>query len=70
LDEENSRRTAGNSRWFPIINVAQAMKDAVAWQITEAMKKKKLSKARMACLFKKSRTQVDPLLDPKNDITI
>jgi len=34
------------------------------------MKKKKISKARMATLLKTSRTQVDRLLDPKNDITL
>jgi antitoxin HicB len=49
---------------------AQAVKEVVAWQIAEAMKKKKISKARMAALLKTSRTQVDRLLDPKNDITL
>ena len=49
---------------------AQAIKEVVAWQLGEAMKKKKISKARMALLLKTSRTQVDRLLDPKNDITL
>jgi antitoxin HicB len=50
---------------------AQAMiKEVVAWQLAEAMKKKRISKARMAALLKTSRTQVDRLLDPKNDITL
>ena len=49
---------------------AQAIKEVVAWQLAEAMKKKKISKARMAALLKTSRTQVDRLLDPKNDITL
>ena len=49
---------------------AQAIKEVVAWQLAEAMKKKKISKARMATLLKTSRTQVDCLLDPKNDITL
>ena len=49
---------------------AQAVKKVVAWQLAEAMKKKKISKARMATLLKTSRTQVDRLLDPKNDITL
>ena len=49
---------------------AQAIKEVVAWQLAEAMKKKKISKARMATLLKTSRTQVDRLLDPKNDITL
>ena len=48
----------------------QAIKEVVAWQLAEAMKKKKISKARMAALLKTSRTQVDRLLDPKNDITL
>jgi len=34
------------------------------------MKKKRISKARMATLPKTSRTQVDRLPDPKNDITL
>ena len=49
---------------------AQAIKEVVAWQLARAMKKKKISKARMAKLLKTSRTQVDRLLDPKNDITL
>jgi plasmid maintenance system antidote protein VapI len=34
------------------------------------MKKKKLSKARMAVCLKTSRAQVDRILDPKRDITL
>jgi plasmid maintenance system antidote protein VapI len=34
------------------------------------MKKKKISKNRMALLLKTSRTQVNRILDPKNDITL
>jgi antitoxin HicB len=49
---------------------AQAVKEVVAWQLAQAMKKKKISKARMAVLLKTSRTQVDRLLDPKNDVTL
>jgi plasmid maintenance system antidote protein VapI len=49
---------------------AQAVKEVVARQLEEAMKEKKISKARMATLLKTSRTQVDRLLDPKNDITL
>ena len=48
----------------------QAIKEVVAWQLAQAMKKKKISKSRMAVLLKTSRTQVDRLLDPKNDITL
>lgn len=49
---------------------AQAVKEVVAWQLDEAMKKKKISKNRMAALLKTSRTQVDRLLNPKSDITL
>ena len=49
---------------------AQAVKEVVAWQLGEAMKKKKISKNKMAVLLKTSRSQVDRLLDPKNDITL
>lgn len=49
---------------------AQAVKEVVAWQLAEAMRKKKISKTRMARLLNTSRTQVDRLLDPRNDITL
>jgi antitoxin HicB len=49
---------------------AQAIKEVVAWQLAKAMKKKKISKARMAALLKTSRSQVDRILDPKRDITL
>ena len=49
---------------------AQAVKEVVAWQLAEAMKKKKISKNRLAALLKTSRSQVDRILDPKNDITL
>jgi hypothetical protein len=49
---------------------AKAVKEVVAWQLAEAMKSKKISKARMAMLLRTSRTQVDRLLDAENDITL
>jgi antitoxin HicB len=49
---------------------AQAVKEVVAWQLAESMRTNKISKSRMAVLLKTSRTQVDRLLDPKNDITL
>ena len=52
-----------------IFEEAQAVKEVVAWQLAEAMKKKKISKNKMATPLKTSRTQVDRILDPKNDIT-
>jgi antitoxin HicB len=48
----------------------RAVKAVVASQLAEAMKKKKVSKARMAELLKTSRSQVDRILDPKCDITL
>ena len=49
---------------------AQAIKEVVAWQLAEAMKARKLSRARLAVLLKTSRTQVNRLLDPTQDITL
>jgi plasmid maintenance system antidote protein VapI len=49
---------------------AQAVKEVVAWQLAKAMKKKKISKNKMATLLRTSRTQVDRLLDGKDDITL
>jgi len=49
---------------------AQAIKEVVAWQLAKAMKKNKISKARMAVSLKTSRSQVDRILDPKRDITL
>jgi predicted XRE-type DNA-binding protein len=49
---------------------SQAVKEVVAWQLAQAMKEKKISKNRMATLLKTSRTQVDRLLDGKNDVTL
>ena len=49
---------------------AQAIKEVVAWQLDEAMKKRKISKNKMATLLKTSRTQVDWLLNPNSDITL
>ena len=48
----------------------QAVKEVVAWQLAEAMKKKRISKNKMATLLKTSRTQVDRLLDARDDITL
>src|ERR1700686_5112198 len=49
---------------------AQAVREVVAWRLSEAMKKQKISKNKMATLLKTSRTQVDRLLNPKSDITL
>lgn len=49
---------------------ALAIKEVVVWQLTEAMEKQSLSKARLAVMLKTSRSQVDRLLDPTRDITL
>jgi antitoxin HicB len=49
---------------------ARPVKQGAASQLTAAMKKRKISKARMAVLLKTSRSQVDRILDPKCDITL
>jgi predicted transcriptional regulator len=45
---------------------AAAIKAVVARQLAAEMKKKKITKQRMAKLMKTSRAQVDRLLDPDN----
>jgi antitoxin HicB len=42
------------------------IKRVIAWQLAEAMKAKKISKAEMARRLKTSRTQVARFLDPEN----
>jgi antitoxin HicB len=49
---------------------AHPVKRAVVSQLAAAMKKKKISKARMAVLLKTSRSQVDRILDVKRDVTL
>ncbi len=48
---------------------ALAIKEVVVWQLTQAMEKQSLSKARLAVLLKTSRSQVDRLLDPTRPAT-
>ena len=40
-------------------------KEAIAWQLQQAMKAKHISKKRLAEMMDTSRTQVDRILDPK-----
>ena len=47
-----------------------AIKEVVVWQLTDAMERHSLSKARLAALLKTSRSQVDRLLDPTRDVTL
>ena len=48
----------------------RAIKEVIAWQLVEAMKAQSLTKSRMATLLKTSRSQVDHLLNPANDVTL
>jgi antitoxin HicB len=41
-------------------------KEAIAWQMQQAMKKRNISEKRLAELMETSRTQVDRILDPKS----
>ena len=43
-----------------------AVKSVLAWQYAEAMKKKRLTKVKMAEAMKTSRAQLDRVLDPKS----
>ncbi len=45
---------------------AKAVKSVLAWRISQEMKKKKLTKVKMAETMKTSRAQLDRLLDPKS----
>lgn len=45
----------------------QAVKRVLAWQISETMKKKGISKIEMAKRMHTSRSQLDRFLDPDND---
>jgi hypothetical protein len=44
----------------------QVAKEMIAWQIAQAMKRKGLTKKRMAELMETSRTQIDRLLNPRD----
>lgn len=74
---KNRKKHAGSSiddflKEEGIFDEAQVpeVKEAVAWQLDEAMRKQKISKNKMAALLKTSRTQVDRLLNPTSDITL
>jgi predicted XRE-type DNA-binding protein len=49
---------------------AQAIKEVVAWQLAEEMKKQKLSKKTMAEKLNTSRTQINRLLNAEQDTTL
>ena len=45
----------------------QAVKRVLAWQLSETMKQQGISKVEMARRLSTSRSQLDRLLDPKNE---
>ena len=48
-----------------------AIKKVIAWQLAEEMKRKNITKKRLAELMNTSRAQIDRLLDPeKGNVTI
>jgi antitoxin HicB len=48
-----------------------AIKSVIAWQLAQAMKRKKITKQEMAASMKTSRAQLDRVLDPKSrNVTI
>jgi plasmid maintenance system antidote protein VapI len=49
---------------------ARAIKEIIAWQLTEAMEQQSISKVQMAARMKTSRTQLDRLLNPDEDVTL
>jgi antitoxin HicB len=49
---------------------ARAVKEVIAWQLQNAMQEQSISKARMAAMMGTSRTQLNRLLDPDQDVTL
>jgi antitoxin HicB len=48
---------------------ASAAKKVIAWQLSEEMRKNKITKTRMAELMETSRAQLDRVLDPSSNAT-
>ena len=48
----------------------KAIKEVIAWQLSQAMEKKRISKSTMATRLKTSRTQVNRILNVKSDVTL
>ncbi len=60
LDEDGIRESAK----------AEAITRVVAWQLSQEMKRKRITKARLAELMKTSRAQVDRILQAKGNVTV
>lgn len=71
MNKKHERSGVGDSvKEEGVFAEVRAVKEVVADQLAEAMKEKGISKNRMAMLLKTSRTQVDRLLNGKDDITL
>ena len=55
--------------WFDEAQ-GQAIKEVIAWQLSQAMEKKHISKTTMATRLKTSRTQVNRILSATSDVTL
>jgi len=60
LDEEGIRETAKT----------EAVTRVVAWQLSQEMKRKRISKTRLAELMNTSRAQIDRILQAKGNVTV
>lgn len=50
---------------------AKAIKEVIAWQLTEAMRDRKITKTALAILMQTSRSQINRVLDPNDgNVTI
>lgn len=49
---------------------ARAIKEVLAWQLSQAMQAQSISKTRMAEMMKTSRAQLDRLFDPNRDVML
>jgi antitoxin HicB len=49
---------------------ARAIKEVIAWQLQAAMDAQSISKAKMAARMHTSRTQLNHLLDPNQDVQL
>src|SRR5437870_5418237 len=76
-------RTASNPHWGSTLDdflqeegiyqeaTIAAIKKVIAWQLAEEMRKKSITKKRLAELMHTSRAQIDRILDPdKGNVTI
>jgi antitoxin HicB len=71
MARKNPRIGSSSDSWLDQEGIREevtvaAIKAVIARQLASEMKKKKITKQRMALLMKTSRAQVDRLLDPDN----